>query len=385
MSANLAEARTHYPAGEDFLLLSPTLQSFAYANVDRMFATRTIRRGTHVHPLPRGPECAPRYQADGKEWGVEDYIDRTHVAGLLVLKGGRIVLERYALGLTESTRWTTMSTVKSMTAILVGTAILDGAINAVDDPVSDYLPALKGSAYDRVAIRDILTMSSGVGWSEDYTDRNSHVNRFSKSLGDKIPDGVLALMRTLSLEAPPGTRFNYNTGDTYVLGRLLSAATEKPLAALMSEKIWSRFGMEFDAYYTLESEGGHEIGGSRAGIALRDFGRFGLFVANDGMVDGHAVLPAGWVDDAARRSFTLDPAQNFWGADGYGYSWWIDPDGAMVAVGFGGQSLYINRREDVVIATLSCWPQPPYDTAYPVNRRAERLAFRAAVVEQLRT
>ncbi len=216
------------------------------------------------------------------------YMDRANVAGLLVIRHEKIVLERYSLGLEENVRWSSMSMIKSLTATLVGAALQQGAIASLDDAVSKYIPALRGCAYDAVTIRNLITMSSGVRWNEDYTDRNSDVNRYSKSLGDKIPGGVLALMRSLKAEHRPGSQFNYNTGDTYVLGSLISAATGKTLADYMSEMIWSRLGMEFDAFYTLESEAGQEIGGSRAGIALRDFGRFGVFLLRNGVIDGTA-------------------------------------------------------------------------------------------------
>ncbi|MBN8871805.1 MAG: serine hydrolase [Rhodospirillales bacterium] len=375
----MAQPTAMLPKGEEFLLLSPTDQAWAYRNVDGMFATRPIRRGATPCELPRGSEIAPEWTVAGSTRTIEDHVRRTNVAGLLVIQDGAIRLERYALGLTPTDRWSTMSTVKSMTSTLVGAAIQDGAIRSVDDEVCRYLPLLRGSAYEGATVRHLLTMSSGVRWNEDYTDRTSDVNRYSKSLGDKVPGGVLAMMRELAPDVPPGSRFLYNTGDTYLLGCLLSAATGTTLAAYMSERIWARFGMESDAFYTLESEDGQEIGGSRAGVTLRDFGRFGLFILADGVVDGARVLPEGWVADAATPHFALDPAGNSWGATGYGYGWWLDPDGAMVAVGFAGQSLYVNRRTRTVIVTLSCWPQPPFDAAYRVDRKAERLAFRAAV------
>jgi len=371
------------PAGGEFLLLPPAQQPVAYANVDAIFATRAIRRGGATRVLPRGAEIVPRYRADGQEHGLEAFFARNQTAGLLVLHDGAIRLERYGLGLTEATRWTTMSTVKSLTATLVGVALAEGRIGSLDEAVSAHLPALRGSAYDAVTIRHLLTMSSGVRWSEDYTDRGSEVNRYSRSLGDKVPGGVLALMRSLPAEAPPGTRFAYCTGDTYVLGCLVSAAMGEGLAATMSRAIWGPAGMEFDAFYTLESDGGQEIGGSRAGIALRDFGRFGQFILEDGVADGRRILPEGWVEQAGRRHFATDPDVNGYGADGYGYSWWVDPDGAMVAVGFAGQSIYVNRAARTVIVTLSCWPQPPFAAAHGIDFRAERRAFHAGVLAAL--
>lgn len=366
------------PDGGEFLLLPPTQQAFAYARVDRMFATRPILRGETPRRFPRGEEIAVRYTADGAERGVEDYFQRACVAGLLAIKRGRIVLERYSLGLTESTRWSSMSMVKSLTSTLVGAALRDGAIGSLDDKVSSYVPAVRGSAYDAVSVRDLMTMSSGVRWSEDYVDRNSHVNRYSRSLGDKVPGGVLALLGTLEAEHPPGTRFLYNTGDTYLLGCLLRAAVGEHLASYMTRKVWQPQGMEFDAFYTLESEGGQEIGGSRAGMALRDFGRFGQFL----LEGGAGVLPEGWLEEAGRPAFQLDPATNSFGADGYGYSWWLQ-GGTLAAVGFAGQTLCIDPAEALVVVTLSCRPQPPYAAAYAVDMKAERALFHQALVAAL--
>jgi CubicO group peptidase (beta-lactamase class C family) len=383
MKSTIAYPKLHVPAGEDFLLLSPTAQAYAYRNVDRIFATRPIRRGGKVLELQRGKEVSPRYQADGKMHGVDEYIDRANIAGLLVIKEDKIVLERYALGLQENVRWSSMSTIKSLTSTLVGAALQAGAVASLDDTVSKYIPGLRGCAYDAVTVRNLITMSSGVRWSEDYTDRGSDVNRYSKSLGDKVPGGVLALMRSLKAEHKPGSCFNYNTGDSYVLGSLISAATGKTLADYMSETIWSRLGMEFDAFYTLESEGGQEIGGSRAGIALRDFGRFGVFLLRNGIVNNKPVLPFDWIEKAGGAFFDLDPETNRYGATGYGYGWWIDPDGSMVALGFAGQSLYVNRKDKVIMVTLSCQPQPPFSASYTVDLKAEQHAFKNAVLAEL--
>lgn len=383
MTLTTAQPQTFLPAGEDFLLLAPTAQAYAYRNVDRMFATRTIRRGDSASTLPRGGEIAPSYVIDDVTYGVDDYFKRANVAGLLVIRDGAIVLERYSLGLDETSRWSSMSTIKSLTSTLIGVAIKDGAIKSLNDPVSQYIPELRGSAYDSVRVRDLLTMSSGVEWNEDYTDRRSHVNRYSKSLGDKKQGGVLALMKELRALHPPGTVYNYNTGDTYVLGCLLTAATGERLADYMSRKIWKPVGMEQDAFYTLEADDGQEIGGSRAGIVLRDFGRFALFLLGGGRVNGERIVPEEWVEHAGSPAFKFAPGTNRYGAVGYGYSWWIDPDGSMVAVGFAGQSLYINRRKNIAIVTLSCQPQPPYDQGFSVDLRREYHTFKQAVVEVL--
>ena len=345
--------------------------------VDSLFAHRVIRKGPSPHELPRGNEIAPRYVAGGCEHDVDSFMDRNVIVGILAIHRGRIVLERYGLGLQEHDRWSTMSTVKSMTAMLVGAAVHDGAIKSIDDPLTNYLPALRQSVYEGVTLRHVMTMSSGVRWTEVYPDRNSDVNRYSKSLADKVPDGVLKLMASLPRAHPPGSTFLYNSGDTFLLGAALTRAIGKPLADYMSEKVWQPAGMECDAFYTLESDGGQEIGGSRAGMVLRDFGRFAEFVRNDGVIDDTRVLPVGWVEAAATPAFTV-PAPVVRDITHYGYSWWLG-DGVMAAIGHAGQRIDIYRNEDLSVVTLAALPQPPSVPASDHDRRAEIVTFTQAV------
>jgi CubicO group peptidase (beta-lactamase class C family) len=376
----IAEPREHLPDADDFLLWPPCLQAYGYRIVDRLFATRTIARSTHPTPLPRGHERDLCYAIDGEQRGVNELMDRNAIAGLLIIRDGDIVLERYGLGLQPADRWSTMSMVKSMSAVLVGAAIADGFLASVDDPVLDHLPQLAESAYAGVTVRHLLTMSSGVGWLEDYADRTSHVNQYSRLLAAKKSGGVLDLLRTLSSAHRPGTVWSYNTGDTYLLGAVLTAATRTTLADYMARKIWQPCGMEFDGFYTLDSEGGQEIAGSRAGMTLRDLGRLGLLVANDGMAAGRRILPAGWVDAMAARAFDLPGAAALehrlaLGLTGYGFSWWLRDDGSMFAMGHSGQRLYVNREKRTVVVNLSAYPEPRYRSAQEHDRDAELMAL----------
>ena len=371
-----ADPRAYLPRAEEFLLWPPTIQPWGYRIVDKLFAHRVVKCGA-AKPFARDEEIAPVYMCDGVTHDVAAFMDRNFISGLLVLKDGAIVLERYGLGLEEHDRWSTMSTIKSMTAMLVGAAVQDGAIASIDRPVTDWLPELQGSAYADVTLRHLLTMSSGVRWNEDYADRNSDVNRYSKSMADRVPGGVLKLMRSLPRENAPGTAFLYNSGDTFLLGAALTRAVGIPLADYMSARVWRPVGMERDAFYTLESEGGQEIGGSRAGMVLRDFGRFAQFVLDDGVVDGRRVLPEGWVEAAATPAFVL-PEPPVVGVSHYGYSWWLG-DGFMSALGFAGQRIDIFRRERLAIITLAAFPQAPYAPDGDKARRAEVVAFTTAV------
>ncbi|MDO9132623.1 serine hydrolase [Hydrogenophaga sp.] len=377
--------RQHLPDGEEFLMWPPCLQSHGYRIVDQLFATRTIQRG-RARAIPRGNEVQIEVPVGDRHLSLGQFMDANNAAGLLVIRGDEVVLEYYGLGLKMEERWSTMSTVKSMTAMLVGAAVGDGAISSLDDPVVRYLPSLEGSVYEGVTVRHLMTMSSGVAWSEDYGDRNSDVNRYSRSLAAKVPDGVLALMRNLQRAEAPGTAWRYNTGDTYLLGALVCAATGRPLAEYMSHRIWRPCGMEFDGFYTLESDNGTEIGGSRAGMALRDIGRFARLVMNDGWCDGSRVLPAGWVEAAATPAFALpdggamSAGRRALGLVAYGYSWWLDGSGGMWAMGHCGQRIYVHRAEQLAVVQLAVYPEPRYASAHEPNRDAQL----RSLIDQLR-
>lgn len=372
----------HLPQAGDFLLWPPTIQPWGYRIVDRLFAHRTVPRGAGpAPPWARGPEIAPRYAAGGREHGVAEFLDRNLIAGLLVVQDGRIVLERYGLGLGEADRWSTMSTVKSLTALLVGAAVRDGAIDSVDTPATRFLPELSGTAYAGVTLAQLMAMASGVAWDETYADPDSDVNRYSRSLADKVPGGVLRIMAALPRRHPPGTVFNYNSGDTFLLGAALTRAVGRPLAEYLSERIWRPAGMEFDAFYTLESEGGQEIAGSRAGMALRDFGRLAQLVLEDGVLPGGGrAWPEGWIDAVATPRFAVD-RPNAPGIDAYGWCWWLGEAGRrMSALGFAGQRVDVFRAERLAVVTLAAFPQAPHVAPeVDVAHRREVAAFTEAV------
>lgn len=377
---SLAWPTQHLPNAEDFLMWPPCLQSYGFRNVNKLFATRQIDRGDSPCDLARGPGHDTPFDSGGKHLSIADLMNRNNITGLLVTADNRVILERYGLGLQEHERWSTMSTVKSMTAVLVGAAIADGAIASLDDAVTRHLPAMRGTGYDGVTIRHLLTMSSGVRWIEDYADRHSDVNRYSQSLAAKVPGGVLQLMASLPRAHEPGTFWNYNTGDTYLLGAVICAATRRRLADYLSDKIWKPAGMEFDAFYTLESDGGQEISGSRAGMTLRDFARFSLLVMNDGQVAGRRLLGEHWIDAVGTRAFDLAGRENTAGVEvlgvsGYGLSWWLDDDDGMWALGHSGQRIYINRRDKVTVVQLAVYPEPMYYSQHEPDRDTQLLDF----------
>ena len=219
----------------------------------------------------------------------------------------------------------------------------------MSDPVTRYVPALEGSAYDDVSIRDVLTMSSGVRWDETYTDPRSDRRRLLEAQIAQRPGGVLAVLASLERAAPPGTVNNYNTGETQVIAEVLRRAIGRPLADYLHDRIWAKAGMEADAYWWLDAPGGVEIGGSGIAATLRDYGRFGLFVLNEGIVGGDTVLPAGWVRDATTPRTLRDGAPL-----DYGYLWWLGSYGtggerAWYMTGNGGNRVVVFPDLEIVV------------------------------------
>ena len=360
--------------------LTPELAVNTFRNIDRLFPTRWIPRAAAPLPLPpTTPLTVVHFSDRGTPYDLERYLELNRVTGLLVLDHGRIALERYRLGNGPATRWMSMSIAKSITSTLIGAAVKQGAITSLADPVTRYVPALAGSAYDGVTIRDVLMMASGVRWNETYTDPRSDRRRLLEAQISQVPGSLLAVMKSLPRAAAPGTVNNYNTGETQVAGLVLRSAVGKPLAAYLGERIWGRFGMEADANWWLDSPDGTEIGGSGFSATLRDYGRFGLFLLARGVVTGDSILPDHWVEEAT----TPKVLGNGTSLD-YGYLWWTAPteaarrDRAFAAEGIYGQFLYVNPAAQVVIVVWSA-------RAAPVGADAiDDWAFFDAVTDELR-
>lgn len=339
-------------------------QAKAFRDIERLYKTETVKRGPSVRPLP----LAERQIAPA---GIDDYMREHRVSGLLAIKDGKIVLEKYALGRTLQDRWTSFSVAKSITSTLVGAAVQDGSIKSLDEPVSRYVEGLKGSAYDGASIRQLLTMSSGVKWNEDYADPNSDVARSSQSPADGKLNPIVAYLARLPREHPAGARFHYNTGETDLVGILVSQATGKSLSQYLSEKVWGPFGMEQDAIWMVD-QSGHERGGCCISMTLRDYGRFGLFMLEDGVAGGRRVLPPGWVSQATTAQIKAGAP-----ALGYGYFWWMQPHG-YAAEGIFGQAIYVFPDDKLVVVFNSAWPEADADASWAAQARVAEGVRRAA-------
>jgi hypothetical protein len=340
-------------------VLTPQLAVNTFRNIDRLFPTRTVPRSPTPLALPPAavPLTTVSFSDGGQRYGLEDYLELNRVAGLLVLKNGRVALERYRYGNSERTRWMSMSVAKSITSTLIGAAVKQGRIASLSDPVVRYVTELTGSAYDGVSVRDVLTMSSGVRWNEAYSDPASDRRNLLEAQISQAPGSAMAVMRSLPRAAAPGTVHTYSTGETQVAAEIVRRAVGQPLATYLAERIWSRFGMEADANWWLDSPGGVEIGGSGLSATLRDYGRFGLFMLGGGVAAGEAILPDGWIREATSPTVLRGGTPV-----AYGYLWWTattpasQRDGAYAAIGIYGQRLYIDPAAGVVIVVWAAQP-----------------------------
>ena len=332
------------PTNRDVLAWTLPQRDAAFRAMDKMTLladTRTIQPSAQPLSLPPGkPLDVP---------GIDTYMAGQRAAGLIILQDGKVRFEQYGLGFDAKGRWTSFSVAKSFTSTLVGAAIQDGAIKSLEDNLSLYIPDLRGSAYDGVTVRQLLTMSTGVRWNEDYEDPNSDVSRFNNAEPEPGMDATVSYLRKLPRAHPPGTVWNYSTGETNLIGVLVSSATKKPLAQYLQEKIWQPAGMEAPATWLL-GKTGHEIAGCCIQAETRDFARFGLFVLAGGAAGGQEIVPRAWFAMATTKQIDIGEPGH-----GYGFQWWTYDDGSVAAQGIFGQGIFIDPKRHLVIASNADW------------------------------
>lgn len=360
------------PTNRDLLFWSQPQRDAAFRALDRvpvLAKWRDVPAGGAPLALPPGPPLNLPLDVDA-------YMAGQRSAALLVVHDGKLRLERYGLGFDATGRWTSFSVAKSMTSTLVGAALRDGHIQSMDDRVTDYIPQMKGSAYDDVSIRQLLTMTSGVRWNEDYADPDSDVARFNQHQPEAGVDALVSYLRRLPRAVPAGTRWHYSTGETNLVGILVSQATKKPLSEYLSEKIWIPAGMEQKATWILNRTG-QEISGCCIQAASRDFARFGLFILKGARVNTESVVPQGWLAEATtERTGIGQPGR------GYGYQWWTYADGSYAARGIFGQGLFIDPKRRIVIASNANWGRGATDRPASQAREAFYRTVQKAVDDE---
>lgn len=334
---------------ESLLFWSETEKKRRFPHMQDIFPSMEVAAGNNFYTLPMGPSLEKRLPKNF----VENYIDENQVGGIIVLKDNNIRLEHYGKGVNQNTVWTSFSVGKSVTSMLLGIALKEGDIKSLNDPLSKYIPELEGHDYGKVTVKQLLTMTSGIDWNEDYADAESDVAQMYRRPCFGSEPHILSYMKSLKSIHTPGKIWNYSTGETDLLGILIQKAAGKNLADYLSEKIWKPWGMENQAYWLADECSMLNLGGSGLSATLRDYARLGTVMLKDGKKpDEGSLFDEEWLKDATSL---LMPTGDDGG--GYGYLWWRFPNGSYAAFGIFGQMIYINPDTKVIIAQFASWPQ----------------------------
>jgi CubicO group peptidase (beta-lactamase class C family) len=353
-------------------MLDGDINTLTFRSMDTLFPTRTVARAGPIWQLPRADHPLDfTYSYNGAVYTPEQFLDRTYTNALLVMKDGRIVSEIYRNNTDERTRFIGWSMTKSITSILVGCALAEGRIASLDDPITRYVPELRGGGYDGATIRQVMQMRSGVDYEERYDfDRpgaaaRNHVAALVKNVA-RFVDAA----RTVPRKHAPGEVFQYKTLDTAVLGWLIEkVGGGSSVAAYTAQCLWEPLGAEADGYYIMDGPAGEgrEFSGAGFNATLRDFARVGQMMLDDGRADGRQIVSQEWV-----RESTSGSGPSTGPRGGYGLQWWLPGEGAYAAIGLQGQYIHVDPATRTVIVKLSYFP--PGDEA----PSAETNAFLAA-------
>jgi CubicO group peptidase (beta-lactamase class C family) len=303
-----------------------------YSHYGEILPSRVVAKAASPRALKRSDKPLPP---------VEPFLQQNRNTGLLVMRGDTIHAERYQYGRKAEHRMASMSMAKSVVSLLIGIAIANGKIASIDELAERYVPELKGHPYGETSLRHLLTMTSGVRFTERY-DGNDDITALSRAtMLQQGPGGPQALLPFNVRERPAGERFSYSSAETVVLAHVLRAATGQPVSDYLSEKIWKPMGAEADASWNLDKSG-YELGYCCLNATLRDYGRLGMLLANGGSLDGRQIVPADWLR-AATAPGTVNP--------GYGYKFWVAPRGIdrFSLIGIRGQAINVDPATRTIV------------------------------------
>jgi len=372
-----------------FALYNGQRQIETFCRIDQFLPTANMAASSTPRELPKGaPISLPEtYEFEGETRSTATLLEETDTVAMIVLRDGDVKLEEYWLTGGADVPWTSFSMAKSFVSTLVGIAHKDGLIRSLDDPISKYLSVPAGSAYDGVKIIDVLEMSSGARWNEDYSDPEADIHKVSAVMaGMSTLDEFIASMVK---EVEPGTRCLYNSADTQALGMMLSAASGMPLAQYMQEKLCEPLGFEFESKWVTDKVGTPlALGGLH--MTARDFAKLGLMALNKGRVGDTQLVPEAWIEAATKANKPhTQPGHVLVGTHafpfGYGYQWWIMPDGSgdFSAIGVYNQFVYISPATNTVVVKLSANPKYGTSDVESDNKDHENAAFIKAVISSI--
>ncbi|NJO22039.1 MAG: serine hydrolase [Sphingomonadales bacterium] len=342
---------------------------WAWSNIRQLVPTKSVWRGPGpASVLPRDEQELGSIKLttmDGKDITFEQALAETYTDGLVVLHRGRVVFERYFGALQPHQQHIAMSVTKSFTGILAGMLVAEGSVDR-NAPVPTYVPELAGSAFGDATVGEVMDMTTGLRYTEVYTDRNSDVWAMRRANGMAPPEpgvpqlSLLEYLTTIGKQGEHGQVFAYKTVNTDVLAWIVRRVSKQSLAGLLSERIWQPVGAEEDAYYSVDRLG-IESGGGGLNTTARDLARFGEVMRNRGHFNGRQIVQATVVDDIAKGA---DPAKfapaGYATLPGWSYrnQWWVSHNahGAYMARGIHGQSIYVDPKAEMVIARYASHP-----------------------------
>ena len=336
-----------------------------YSGFDRLFAHHSVGRPSQASVLRRAvAELALTYRYQGNNYSLADYLDRNPTTGLLIARGDTILFEHYRYGRTDRDRFLSASMAKTVTGMLVGVAVAEGAIRSIDQPAADYEPDLAGTEYGKTSIRDLLHMASGVAFTETYdgTDDSAKMSRLL--FGPRNPGTAKVLAGFNTREAPPGTRFHYAGAETAVLGVVVGNAVGMSLSRYLETRIWQPMGAEADATWTIDTTG-RETAYCCLNAILRDWARLGLLLAHDGAWNGRQILPRTWVREATTVAAPFLAPGTATRGDGYGYQVWLPPGPRRQFAfrGIHGQAILVDPDAKLVLVHTAVRLKPAGDPA----------------------
>ena len=339
----LVTPQAHDPAELQVLFWNETQRSARFRAMEQWFAGLEVPPAITPRELPVGTPLSAR---DAK--AIEHLMSETNAVGVMILQDGQKRFESYRDGFGPDQRWTSFSVAKSITSTLLGAALHDGFIASLDDTVPTYVPELTNSAYHDVTLRQLVQMTSGVAWNEDYTDPASDVAQMNRFILEHGLQAIVAQMGTLKREAEPGIKWLYKTGETNLLGLVVENAVGLPLAQYAQSRIVRQAGFANGLFWMVDPRGGN-IGGCCLSLALGDYARMGQFV----LEGGQSSVADGWFAEA---TIPAPPVAEDTPVS-YGYQWWIYPEiNAFGAQGIFGQGIIILPERQMVVAMLGNWP-----------------------------
>lgn len=320
--------------------------NFADINDYEKFPYRVIETDStrFIFPKAVNPKVPKAFTTkDSVTSSFEEFLKKNKTVAFLIIRNDSIYYENYFDGYSEESVVPSFSMAKSVLSILIGAAIEDGYISSVNDPVTKYVPGMKEKGFDKISIENLLQMTSGIEFSESYW------NPFGDAAAFYYGKNILKKTRRLDIEAPPGTRFEYSSGDAQLLGTVLHNALPKEISIsdYLEKKLWKPLGMKFDATWSLDEKNGMEKTFCCLNARAIDYAKIGRLYLHDGNWNGKQIVPKSWVKTSTKVD-TTNGSSKF-----YQYQWWLPTDsGDFAAKGILGQYIYVNPSKNLIIVRL---------------------------------